>query len=91
MRYEYKSSFDKVFKKLDLNRQEEIIDTSSILMDFFENRKKAKSLGLKNLRENYWEIRVNVKDRIIFTLEKDIVAFIIVGDHDEIMKFLRSI
>ncbi len=48
-------------------------------------------MGLKNLRENYWEIRVNVKDRIIFTLEKDKVAFIIVGNHDEIKKFLRNI
>jgi mRNA-degrading endonuclease YafQ of YafQ-DinJ toxin-antitoxin module len=79
MRYEYKSSFDKVFKKLGLNRQEEVIDTISILIDFFENRKQVKGLGLKNLKENYWEIRVNVKDRIIFTLEKDIVSFIIVG------------
>ena len=91
MRYEYKSSFDKVFKKLGLNRQEKVINAISILIDFFENRKKAKGLGLKNLRENYWEIRVNVKDRIIFTLEKDKVAFIIVGNHDEIKKFLRNI
>ena len=91
MRYEYKSSFDKVFKKLGLSRQEKVIDAISILIDFFENRKKAKGLGLKNLRENYWEIRVNVKDRIIFTLEKDKVAFIIVGNHDEIEKFLRNI
>ena len=91
MRYEYKSSFDKVFKKLGLNRQEKVIDAISILIDFFENRKKTKGLGLKNLRENYWEIRVNVKDRIIFTLEKDKVAFIIVGNHDEIKKFLRNI
>ena len=91
MRYEYKSSFDKVFKKLGLNRQEKVIDAISILIDFFENRKKAKGLGLKNLRENYWEIRVDVKDRIIFTLEKDKVAFIIVGNHDEIKKFLRNI
>jgi mRNA-degrading endonuclease YafQ of YafQ-DinJ toxin-antitoxin module len=91
MRYEYKSSFDKVFKKLGLNRQEKVIDAINILIDFFENRKKVKGLGLKNLRENYWEIRVNVKDRIIFTLEKDKVAFIIVGNHDEIKKFLRNI
>ena len=91
MRYEYKSSFDKVFKKLGLSRQEKVIDAISILIDFFENRKKAKGLGLKNLRENYWEIRVNVKHRIIFTLEKDKVAFIIVGNHDEIKKFLRNI
>ena len=91
MRYEYKSSFDKVFKKLGLNRQEKVIDAISILIDFFENRKKAKGLRIKNLRENYWEIRVNVKDRIIFTLEKDKVAFIIVGTHDEIKKFLRNI
>ena len=91
MRYEYKSSSDKVFKKLGLNRQEKVIDAISILIDFFENRKKTKGLGIKNLRENYWEIRVNVKDRIIFTLEKDKVAFIIVGNHDEIKKFLRNI
>ena len=91
MRYEYKSSFDKVFKKLGLNRQEEVINAISMLMDFFENGKKARGLGLKNLRENYWEIRVNVKDRIIFTLQKDKVAFIIAGDHDEIKKFLRNI
>ena len=90
MRYEYKSSFDKVFKKLGLVRQEEVIDSISILMDFFESRKKAKGLGLKNLRENYWEIRINVKDRIIFTLEKDKVAFIIAGDHDEIKKYLMN-
>jgi Txe/YoeB family toxin of Txe-Axe toxin-antitoxin module len=91
MRYEYKPSFEKVFKKLGLNRQEEVINAISILMDFFENRKKAKGLGLKNLRENYWEIRINVKDRIIFTLEKDKVAFIIADNHDEIKKFLRNI
>ena len=91
MRYEYKSSFDKAFKKLGLNRQEKVIDAISVLIDFFENRKKAKGLGLKNLRENYWEIRVNVKDRIIFTLEKDKVAFIIAGDRDEIKKYLGNI
>jgi hypothetical protein len=45
MRYEYKSSFEKVFKKLGSNRQEEVINAISILMDFFENRKKAKGLA----------------------------------------------
>ena len=91
MKYEYKPSFDKTFQKLELNRKKKAIQAISLLIDFFEIGKKAKGLGLKHLRESFWEIRVDIKDRIIFTFEKDIVGFVIVGNHDEIKRFLKNI
>ena len=91
MKYEYKPSFDKTFKKLDLNRKEKVIQAVSPLVDFFETGKKAKGLGLKHLRGNFWEIRADIKDRIIFTLDGDVVAFVIVGSHDEIKRFLKNV
>ena len=91
MKYEFKSSFDKTFKKLELNRKKKVMQAVSLLIDFFEIGKKAKGLGLKHLREDFWEIRVNIKDRIIFTLKEETVGFVIVGSHDEIKRFLKSI
>jgi mRNA-degrading endonuclease YafQ of YafQ-DinJ toxin-antitoxin module len=91
MKYEYKSSFDKTFQKLELNRKEKVIQAVSLLIDFFEFGKKAKGLGLKHLRGDFGEIRVDIRDRIIFTLEEDTVGFVIVGCHDEIKRFLKSI
>jgi mRNA-degrading endonuclease YafQ of YafQ-DinJ toxin-antitoxin module len=91
MNYEYKSSFDKTFQNLELDRKEKVAQAVSLLIDFFETGKKARGLGLKHLREDFWEIRVNIKDRIIFTIEKNKIVFVIVGSHDEIKRFLKTI
>jgi mRNA-degrading endonuclease YafQ of YafQ-DinJ toxin-antitoxin module len=91
MKYEFKSSFDKTFKKLELNSKKKVMQAASLLIDFFEIGKKAKGLGLKQLREDFWEIRVSIKDRIIFTLKEETVGFVVVGSHDEIKRFLKSI
>ncbi|MCE5329005.1 PIN domain-containing protein [bacterium] len=44
----------------------------------------------RKIEEIKTEIRVDIKDRIIFTFEKDIVGFVIVGNHDEIKRFLKN-
>jgi len=47
-------------------------------------------LGLKKARKNYWEIRLSVKNRIIFEFKGDAVNFAFVGDHNEVRKFLKG-
>ncbi len=59
------------------------------MIDFFETGRRAKGLGLKHLKGSFWEVRIDIRDRIIFTLEKDMVSFIVTGNHDEVIKFLR--
>jgi mRNA-degrading endonuclease YafQ of YafQ-DinJ toxin-antitoxin module len=91
MEYEFKPSFDKTFKKLELNSKKKVMHAVSLLIDFFEIGNKAKGLGLKHLRDDFWEVRVNIKGRIIFALNEETVSFLIVGSHDEIKRFLKSI
>jgi hypothetical protein len=45
-------------------------------------------LGLKKLHKSFWEIRADLETRILFQVEKDRVTFVIVGNHDEIRRFL---
>ncbi|MBM3710217.1 MAG: hypothetical protein FJW61_07350 [Actinobacteria bacterium] len=90
MKYEYKPSFDKTFKKMESTRKKKALNAISQLIDFFDTGIKSKGLGLKHLRNIFWEIRFNIKDRIIFSMENNKVSFIIAGNHDEIKRFLRS-
>jgi hypothetical protein len=76
MNYEYKSSFDRTFKKMQTIRKKKAIDAISQLIDFFETSTKAQGLGLKNLKDIFWEIRFSLKDRIIFSVENNEVSFI---------------
>lgn len=76
---------------MELDRKEKVTQAVLLLIDFFELGKRAKGLGLKHLREDFWEIRANIKDRIIFTIEKNKVVFVIVGSHEENKRFLKTI
>lgn len=91
MKYEYKPSFDKTFKKLPESRREKVSKAIFALIDYFETGRRAKGLGLRHLRGDFWEIRADIKDRIIFALVDDIVSFVITGTHDEIRRFLRNL
>lgn len=46
-------------------------------------------LGLKNFRKNYWEIRIDIRYRIIFELT-DRVTFWFVGNHDDVRRFIKG-
>jgi len=91
LKYEYKASFDKTFKKLGRERQQGVKKAVSALIDFFESGEKASDLGLKQLRGDFWEIRSGIRDRIIFAFNDNVVRFVIIGNHDEIRKFLKNL
>jgi len=90
MRVAYLSSYDKNYKKLPKNKQLKAEYAIDILIDFFKIGQKPKGLGLKKLRNNYWEIRVDLDYRIIFEIEKNLISFVFVGNHSSIKKFLKQ-
>jgi len=47
-------------------------------------------LGLKRLRDDYWEVRHGLRNRILFTWKDDVIDFILAGDHDSIREFLKN-
>lgn len=59
------------------------------LLDYFNGGPKPIGLGLRKLRGAFWEIRLSLAGRIVFQLDRDVVTFVIVGDHDDIRRILR--
>lgn len=91
MRFEFKPSFDRSAKSFRGPEKEEIKDTAYQLIDMLSrDREIHKGIGLKRLKGDFWEVRKGLKVRILFKWEKDLVEFILAGDHDDVRRFLKS-
>jgi len=90
MRLNYLASYDRSFKKLTSPQQENSIRAVDALIKFIKTGKKPQGFGLKKVRKDYWEIRLSVKNRIIFEFKVDMINFAFVGDHNEVRKFLKG-
>lgn len=91
MKFEYKPSFDRTFKKLEQIQKKQVSEAIFSLIDFFDTGKKPNGLGLKNLRKDFWEIRCSKGIRVLFKFEDDKISFIIVGNHNDIKNYLKRI
>ena len=92
MRYAYKNSFDRAFKKLTRTEQLSVESSLNTLIDFFERKtSQPVGLGLKPIGKNYWEIRSGLKIRILFQIEKDLATFYFVGNHDQLRRFMQEL
>ena len=90
MRYERKPSFERSIKRLPPDRKSRVKSAIQQLVVFFETRQHPQGLGLKRLKGDVWEVRAGLGDRIIFRFRSDLVEFVLVGDHDDVHRFLRN-
>ena len=90
MRYERKPAFNRTLARLPVDRTIRVKAAIRQLVVFFETREQPRGLGLKRLRGDFWEVRAGLGDRVIFRLHRDLVEFVLVGNHDEIRRFLRE-
>lgn len=90
MRLNYLKSYDRSFRKLKSPQQENVIKAIDALIEFIKTGKKPQGLGLKKVRRDYWEIRLSVKNRIIFEFKGDVINFVFVGGHNGVIKFLKG-
>ncbi len=91
MRFEFRPSFDRRFRKLSSHRQQKARAAIESLLAYLDQRSPLRpGLGLKNFHGHYWEIRIDIHDRIIFELTEQ-VTFWLVGNHDEIRRFMKGL
>jgi mRNA-degrading endonuclease YafQ of YafQ-DinJ toxin-antitoxin module len=57
----------------------------------FGHQHAHRGLGIRRLTGNFFEIRVSLDLRLIFQNRAESLLFLMVGNHDEIQKFLRGI
>jgi len=49
-----------------------------------------KGAGLRKLRDEYYEARIGLKERLLFENTPEALVFEFIGNHDEIKRFLKS-
>ncbi len=91
MRFEFKPSFDRSVKRFHGTQKEEIKKAAIQLVEMLsQDRETHKGLGLKRLRDNVWEVRRDLKTRILFRWEGDLVEFVLAGNHNDVKRFLKN-
>lgn len=92
MRYEFKPSFERSIKSLATGEKEKIKKVALQTIDILSHKRIVyKGIGLKRLKDNFWEVRKGIKARILFTWQGELVEFILAGDHDDIKRYLNII
>ncbi len=90
MKVDFLTRFDRSFEKLELSTQ---IKVRKDIESFLANIQKGirpQGMGLRRLRGSFWEIRCGLKYRVLFELKKDWITFILVGNHNEVKRFIKS-
>jgi hypothetical protein len=49
-----------------------------------------KGIGLRKLQDDYFEIRIGLKLRLVFENTPNELVFEMMGDHDDVKNFLKS-
>jgi len=91
VQYRRQTSFDRTFRKLTPPDRREVEEVIIRLVHALETGQRGEGLGLKKLERSFWEIRAGLGIRILFTLEKGTVSFVIVGSHDALRRYLKHI
>jgi mRNA-degrading endonuclease YafQ of YafQ-DinJ toxin-antitoxin module len=91
----YKARFEKTFRRLSANDQRYVMGTVEQIDQFFATRQAPEGLGLKKLFHSdimgaVCEARVTLALRVLFSVQQDVLTFHMVGDHDDVRRFIRS-
>jgi hypothetical protein len=95
MTYKYKARFHKALRKLPQHEQLRVADTIDQVVSLFETHQAAQGLGLKKLFSHQafgavFEARTSLSLRLLFSVQRDQTVFHMVGNHDEVRRFIRT-
>ena len=82
--------FQKQLKKLSSNEQQKSIKALKKLRAAIEQGKIPQGLGFKKINGDKYEIRVDLRLRIALKKDGDLLACILIGNHDEIKQYLKN-
>lgn len=89
MKYLYKNSFLNAFEKANPFLKNLILQTDKEIKDYLERGKASYGLRIKKIGRRSFEGRVSDKVRIVWVKEENLVSFMLVGNHEEVQKYLR--
>lgn len=77
--------------KLSLKDEEKLKKSLYQLNNLLVTGILPKGLGLKKLTDDLYELRVDIRLRVILKMEKDTVFLALVGSHNDIKRYLKKL
>ena len=90
MRFIYKKSYLKSLDKAEPFLKRLILRTDKEIKDYLETGVASYGLRVKKIGQKSFEARVSDKIRIVWVREKDLTSFVVVGNLEEVQRYLRS-
>ena len=95
MRFEYATRFERSLRRVPAHERRRTAETIEQIVRYFETQQAPEGLGLKKLFSHaglgaVFEARVSLALRLLFSVYDDVVTFLMVGDHDEVRRFIKS-
>ncbi|MBI1977069.1 MAG: hypothetical protein HYS56_06145 [Candidatus Omnitrophica bacterium] len=85
-------SFDRSQSALSLEKHEKVKETViKIIRLAHRDYQASHGLRVKKLTPSIFEARVDIHLRLVFELKHDRLIFILIGNHDDIKRYLRSL
>lgn len=95
MQFLYKTAYLKRFDRFPRPDQERILEADRQIRAYCTTRQAPHGLRIKLLHASgagkVYEARATQAIRILWAESRDVVAFVLVGLHDEVQRYLRSL
>jgi len=82
--------FDKLVHELPWKEREKSIDTLKLFATALGAGKFSRGFGLKKIAADLYEIRVDIRLRILMKAKEDSLICFLIGSHDDIRKYLKE-
>ena len=95
MRFIYKERYLKRFDRFPTGEQALILEADQQIRAFYTSRQAPTGLGIKLLHrsgaDKVFEARASRGIRIVWAEQEEVVSFVLLGLHDEVQRYLRSL
>lgn len=82
--------FQKQLKKFPPQEQQKILEALKKFLFALPSGSMPAGLGFKKINGDKYEIRVDIRKRIVMKAEGDLLICHLIGDHEEVKRYLRE-
>lgn len=83
-------SFERSIKNLTPQEQENLAKGLELFNNYLLAGKSSFGFRLKKINHDKFEFRIDIRLRVILKKDKDVYYLVLVGDHNEIRRYLRN-
>ena len=83
-------SFERSVKKLSRQDKEQLVESLEIFNTYLLSGEAPFGFRFKKINHDKYEFRINIKLRVIIKITDNDAYLVLVGNHDEVKKYLRN-